>query len=493
MDDLVLRTRLTILKRNLRQVAEMLKDAEDRKQEISVLRTHLLKKGGIRYRVVDAQDELRHAQASLQSAAQRLGHPEVVSLNNPDVVHAAQTISGVQSSFSKVLIDLNQVIKMIVNCHDEFEKIGKRLVKLDGNDIKNNLNRRLAQEATLRIDKVDEILERLRSVGPNGDATLKKAWNDYKKVLDPSEPLFVEYVDFLRGLALRETGLDLGICQIADDLLGKLDKAVDWKSLTIPARHEKMGTTVAQIIRLGFPEWTIWAVPLAVHELGHIVAKHSDAKKHLKEYVLGKKNKFVSNQENCLADAFATYTMGPAYACAALLLRFDPQQSKKKIEHQAERAYVILEMLDRMSPSSRAVGSFKEIRERLLQAWSAALGQAAASGLATDRPKLEDWVDGFQKFLDKTAYLVAYRNRSWVDAEACADQLLTTGGAGDPACKTDDLRDVLNAAWRCRLDHPDKAENIRVAAMGLWESLLSQPGPQTGPATSFESPKKGLP
>ena len=144
--------------------------------------------------------------------------------------------------------------------------------------------------------------------------------------------MFGEYVDLLRGIALRDADFDDNFFEIAERLPALWDRIKGWgpwASLAIPARVERNASTVAYVLRIGFPEWTMWALPLVQHEFGHIVV---EAALKGDEAVLPSAESHVDAHRlaaTLLADAAATYVTGPSYACAVLLMRLDPVRATR--------------------------------------------------------------------------------------------------------------------------------------------------------------------
>jgi hypothetical protein len=105
--------------------------------------------------------------------------------------------------------------------------------------------------------------------------------DNYWKQRRRCDALFSEYVDYLRGVAIRSTGFgdESGMLSdlflLADSLpaLWGRPGGRAWNSLAIPSRVEQNASTEAFVLRIGFPEWTIWALPLLQHEFGHVVIK----------------------------------------------------------------------------------------------------------------------------------------------------------------------------------------------------------------------------
>ena len=83
-------------------------------------------------------------------------------------------------------------------------------------------------------------------------------------------------------------------------------------------------------MRLWVPHWSIWALPFTAHEFWHVAAslgiwdklrEHLDPEEHCSDPAL----------DTCLADAFATYTIGPAYAYAAVTLLLNPPRRTSRL------------------------------------------------------------------------------------------------------------------------------------------------------------------
>src|SRR5262249_38077283 len=175
-----------------------------------------------------------------------------------------------------------------------------------------------------------------------------------------------------------------------------------------PAHGETLAVTMGRILRFPYSEWTVWSLPLIAHEFGHVVIgdlKGRDDNKDLRELIpnaqslLKQKDpeqdvfkvdaqaseeirKAARDQaakraeqktDEYLADAFGTYYMGPAYACAAIHLRLNPAYRsvlESGLDH--ERAYVVLAMLQMMSQATPKVArEYQDILEDYLRpTWS---------------------------------------------------------------------------------------------------------------------------
>ena len=151
------------------------------------------------------------------------------------------------------------------------------------------------------------------------------AWSCYRKALANCHELFVEYIDLVRGVLIRDAGLDQDLCRIADSLIKTWPfSGSAWTSLSIPAEDERPGMSTAQLIRLGFPEWSLWSLPLVAREFGHVFTRKRD---RIDTDVLQAAANNVRGEaelRSWAADIFATTVAGSAYPWAAIVLRADP-------------------------------------------------------------------------------------------------------------------------------------------------------------------------
>jgi len=231
---------------------------------------------------------------------------------------------------SKAFDDLSDII---TDAGDHLnQRIRHRVLVTEGGE---GLLVELAQQAKANIEQVagnvgngvNDIRRDLQAMAqsPEGTAALnRKMWRYYcETVLPQTQSLFRDYVDLLRGLALRDSELDDGISRIGDELLKPIQVTDLHHSLTIPAHQEALTKTVARIIRLSFPEWTIWALPLIAHEFAYLLPTRRDIEILIENE---QTNRGIDRRhiEDYFADIFAASSMGPAYACAAVMLRFDP-------------------------------------------------------------------------------------------------------------------------------------------------------------------------
>lgn len=343
--------------------------------------------------------------------------------------------------------------------------------------------------------------------GEAGAEAMRAAWTQYNdRLYTSSERLFQEYVDLVSGVALRDTGLDRGIARLAEDLLkpGGTIGTFTWNTLTIPAREEALAVTAARIVRLGFPEWTIWTLPLTAYELG---SNYADSDKMVAEKVGA-----LGGDQNELfvlvADAFATYFLGPAYACAAILMRLNPAEAFSGNRLVAKRAAIILSALTQMSKNaSGPEDHYAQITSRLAAEWEDALRQTGWDGsveddetdAGPDTGERAGWrrltgltvdeqtaIDRLLKAFEPLVHVWILTDiDAWPKVEGWAAKLrsgqeLLASDLGELA----ELRYVLNAAWRARIavrppesdtDDLDELARIAQAVEKLLWTLVETP------------------
>jgi len=337
-----------------------------------------------------------------------------------------------------------------------------------------------------QCDALNGVRDKLQKAPGNDPGARREAWSSYMRIYDESQDIFRECLELVGGLAFRGMKLDeqiwrVAICQIADELIRSCalqSIAVPWNSLTVPAPEEALKQTLARIIRLRFPEWTIWTLPFTAHEYGHVVAhEREDLHRLVREEagrvvaqgavggdVAARALRADYHAHEFFADAFATYTMGPAYACAAIRLRFDPLTAYEDgAEHPgyAKRAAIVFGILRRMDEEAGMPAPYSDVRTMLEKDWGDMLACAnpsiAAPNLADLDVLANTFWGGFKKVLRSTAqYPARGEEEGWAVAQQWEQvwrQRLQTPPLPELDLKpTSKLRDVLNAAWLCRLD-----------------------------------------
>jgi hypothetical protein len=329
-------------------------------------------------------------------------------------------------------------------------------------------------------EKVNGLREEVRQGTPK---QRRKQWLAYHELLNnQARPMFAEYVDFLGGLTVRDTGLDDRVCDMTDVLLTRF-KAVTKRSLPLPARQAALGNALDSVVLLGFPEWSIWGIPLVGHEVGLAYAQENDpgVVELIKRYVSpdpnenGAVGRTESYVQELLADAFATYSLGLAYACAAILLRLSPRHDEdadRTRPRDIERARMIKMTLNAESAAvpirggtfTDAVGLLSDTWDAAVRAHAAPADEQAALAKAAGPPPEHDWLDDFSadavRHFESVMLIRPYNNDRWEASQAWYTAL-STAAAGPSWNPIDDaVVDVLTAAWRIRLEKSSQAVNL---------------------------------
>lgn len=466
--ELIIKIRLEALKNNLFKIQGILELVKARQEEIKTLNKNLTQaqrntfevKSNVEYVLNTSRN--RFSDAKVDARLERILEIALTNINElyQSLENAEKSIIAVQTRSTRIEQTFETTVK-----NDLYQKMRPWLDTINGH---------LKSLGNVKPEDVDQLSE--------------KAWDDYTDIMaKASELIFSEYVEFLGGLALRDAGLDEGICRIADELMRSCGSVgiTQWSALTIPASKE--ASTLARSIRMGFPEWTIWAVPLTAHELGQVVIREP-GNPDLEEYVRSQFPKKARTKQQhlrvFLADAFATYVMGPAYACSVILLRFNPRgndqgkQDKGIYPADAKRAYVVLSMLTKMYEKDLLTPPpYGDILEKLKTAWDTALGKKQTEPLDTpsdDEKLLDGWADHLLEELGKAYAGGLYEGKLWKSTREALELLLKgkDEDAKDKLEGREEWRDVLNAAWACRVNNVDEALKIAKKAEELWRQIV---------------------
>jgi len=302
------------------------------------------------------------------------------------------------------------------------------------------------------------------------EANLADLWRRLRAVMGETaaEIIFSDYVELIGGVALRDARFDEGISEFADDLLRSyVVSGAKPDFVAIPMREQALIKTFSQIIRVTFPDWTIWSLPSTALEFWKAVACHATQRAldaALATLPAPARDPIQSTDRDALGDGYATYTMGPAYAYFAVTLMLDPAN-----EAHHTRVRVILAMLERMDAKVRAATTppYKATRCQLLGAWNAARTQLGQSALALDpnEPARADDTDpagAGARILIRTFAEVLERMTSagfvvgvWNEIQPWVDALLDGDVSRIQIPVGAELRHVLNAAWIART-HPQR-------------------------------------
>ena len=269
----------------------------------------------------------------------------------------------------------------------------------------------------------------------------RSAWKKYGELCDESSQIHREFLEAILGLAIRRKRMDEEICNVADELIRGIHKRAD--TLTIPASQEAYSRTLARLVRVRFPEWTIWSLPLTAHEIGHVIIEddeklapfgyaeaNAEVRSHpeygeIKRKIEENKEKLealrasrgaeakadIESDPHCgeiareiekwekkldasisrarsrihqlLADAFGVYTVGPCYAASLIVLRLYPLSTDPDERHapDAERAALVLEILGKMNNAAPEPHPYTHFINKLSETWTGMMTRSGAPDL----------------------------------------------------------------------------------------------------------------
>jgi hypothetical protein len=318
------------------------------------------------------------------------------------------------------------------------------------------------------------------------------AWKRCLEIEAECSRLFADYLDLVSGVTLRDAGRDDGLCRIADALVSEFDPfgTASWDSLTVPASRELREDPVARFVRIGFPEWSVWTLPLAMVDFAaFLILEHrrtaelrTKAAQALKQLL---RNGTVIPEEALaslvarlrlpadptaraeledealrrlagmlLLEALATAIMGPAYAWAALLMRVDVRSNHGLVERLRRDAVVAT--LGKLNPAEPIAAQLKlfetEWEDLLTSAGIGAPGDSDGTLAQVVELVAQGAVARVSNLLGEGDWKLIVDLADKLHQEVPAEQLVRQIGDlhGPPF-----LRHVLNAAWLARLTWPE--------------------------------------
>lgn len=370
--------------------------------------------------------------------------------------------------------------------------------------ISTELRRKVAWQVEQSVTNSSKELGRLRQIIVNGasDEVLVEAWSLYQRVADSSRELFIGCLELIGGCAFRQSlsGDDpareeLKVWALADRLIVEASVDLTGSSgeapyFTVPALQEALSKSLVRTVRMRFPEWTVWTLPLLAYDYGHVAINdyrisltdvvEDPLRQVLEAQVTNDlvhdvehqakltaaasdeaRGRVIRRADKCardrigvlLADALATHWMGPAYACAAVHLRFDPSSAFAGRPSYDERVRLILGRLRRIARKDEQQA---KVAEKLTAEWIAAVERADAPRPESSEPTSSEelLVSALDLALSELPQAFRFGNALWSKANSAKasweEEAEDLRALTVPAEKLP-LRVVLNAAWLTRL------------------------------------------
>lgn len=388
---------------------------------------------------------------------------------------------------------MNERSILIAQIQTLAQELGRAESALDAQEIDSDLRERVRIRFDKLIKKQQQALTNVRREVEGGQPP-EACWDSFRSIRKECGPLFHECLAFMQGALVRSAGLDDGLCRIADVLLDGLSHQADipWERFTILAEGEFFAD-MAEIIRLRFPELSIWNLPVTGHEFGHFVGPKLEVhgldgkSRHPFQDLLERERRqgqqYWSFLHEHFADLFAVYALGPAFACTCILLRFDPGMAYLDGQVHpgyAKRVHFILKALEKMDEAETGVVRYyRDIIKMLGKLWRqglAATGQPESLDQSVTIP-LDGLLDELYVLVDTELPRVRYRG--WLGAQMLADKMQPDKDTAPTLRDQDTLPDVLNAAWLCRIQHWDgdshMVRRIGERAVELCRQIMRRP------------------
>jgi len=289
-----------------------------------------------------------------------------------------------------------------------------------------------------------------------------------------------------RGRQLDSNPVDeqvAGLLDIADALADELAARTPitaWQSYTVLGVDESFHSS-SRAIKVRYPKPTIWELPAVAHELGHFVARQWSVRRHgrslnvvdqLHESAQAWRAPEWHWLEELFADAFASYTLGPAYALSCVSRDFDPLDMRPSATHPAavDRVDVALAALRRTG------NRFGKLADQIEQLWSALEAESGATVTRCPASWLTSIVDVLVQEMPASGYPAAAVDR--LIAAWDLDRDLADNTVSELA-----LVDVLNAAWLSRIGTDSF---IRIGEVGRRASSLMARLKERGRTNTWE-------
>jgi hypothetical protein len=298
------------------------------------------------------------------------------------------------------------------------------------------------------------------------------SWGRWEESAHQADELVDELVAMLMTSLLRQEGLDAGVFDLAESLLGELTAlaGVPPVALGQTQRLESINHTNASV-QLRFPGARVWDLPFLAHEFGHYLRPRLP---HLEPELADRRplddiatsvaaaggDRAEAHTDELLADAVATVCGGPTYPLACLCLRVPgpPAAARASSTHPSwlDRVATMRAVLDALSTRT-GHRRYRTMREDLIDP----LAVTVCGALPPTPPPAAELADRTVRVLLEHRPGLVYGD---ADAAISAANSLARGASAATGTRVTAL---LDGAWRWRLEHlaADSDDADRVATL----------------------------
>lgn len=351
-----------------------------------------------------------------------------------------------------------------------------------------------------------------------------QAWESLTKLQLQTQRVMEAAQGFLGGLGIRQATLDQGMADRALFLAGEFSRRTGGSELRAvvfsPSVHDWQEAFVVakdagdDIVHMPIPHWDIWHLPLVAHDYGYWVAKHGDVKEFdafIAEQISVVNHEIAPSPEktknllpelrraldqreqygpaldlycarqkvhlwHLIADALATYLIGPAYAHALVFLVLNPTDPfiegerasagnarSRFLPSDARRAAIVFDVLKRMSdktkPDQHTDGIYDPELRLSETVWERALD---ASGVLKQYQDLNldlaGWRQSIYEILELNfGFVLPETAKHWREGLNSVVPVLQDGG--EVAAQVS-LEAKIHGAWWCRPRYPDRTASL---------------------------------
>jgi hypothetical protein len=219
-------------------------------------------------------------------------------------------------------------------------------------------------------------LGRIREDAQKGESSPQELLSAFEK----NKPIWGEHIESVAGMVLRDQQFDDGLCALADYLIeicrGYAPFATT-ETFNILGREREHAILeeLKYTLYFCFPSWSVWGLPLVAHEFWHAssddVLKDSEMQEFTRRISRAEELWKGPEVQDCLADAFATFVIGPAYAFTCIVLVLAPERHRRR----ADTVFATLDYLAKDKTDAPAYDFATELKA----SWDEACGAHATS------------------------------------------------------------------------------------------------------------------
>ncbi|BCY08486.1 hypothetical protein [Actinoplanes sp. L3-i22] len=482
--DLILQTRLDVLNQALEEVTSVISAMAEQNRRLTDVEGFLSEDG----RLAGAENDLAvHIAVIRRRLDGLLGRPARprTGLPRPGLPAPRYDAAPENDRISRV----EEVRRHLRDADAELKKLSEeRLGVYDSfQDVRRWSVAALPVQAL--TDAKEDYQELLSDLGESDEP-----WQRYRAEMPRrGHELLSRYLELLAGMAVRGLPVDtdgmsahpaLVRFDLDATLMAAYEALVGHLMGPVPLRHREdprrsplalMSSLGRRHLPLGYPQWSLWALPLVGRRAGKAVASVWQPQKVT----------LTPGQRLLCADLYALHALGPSYLYATVFLEFDPMAepvTEAKPDDRpsdVQRAALLLRQLrawsaERDTPQRARL---EQAADRVEAAWH--LARAAAGGEERPlEPGDQEVVDRFGKDLVrvKTMRTVGYPLDTIAMLHDAAAELTDEEKPVDPM----QLRDLMSAMWIARLNDPEKAQVIHTRAKDSASKIPFGPPIQVG-------------